>query len=97
MTNRHEFDGRPYREMSLSEFFVGREWIADVIWAVLLIVLFAISGFLDHLDSLAMACFMVDQRRETNHPIGNPPGAVVSLIVTLILITAPLWAGEVFK
>lgn len=102
MTNRHEFDGRPYREVSLSELFVGREWIGDALWAVVLVVLFAISGFLDHLESLAV-CFMVDyhrviERRHTKfHAIGNPPHALVSLIVTIALITAPLWAGEVFK
>lgn len=91
MTNRHEFDGRPYREVPVFDLFAGYEWIPAAIWAAILIGLFLIDGFLNHLDSLAMACFMVDQRREANHSIGNPPGAVVSLIVSLVIITAPIW------
>lgn len=49
---RHEFDGRPYREVPFCELFVGREWIPAALVVAILVGLFLLDGFLNYLDTL---------------------------------------------
>lgn len=50
--NRHEFDGRPYREVSFVEFLAGYEWVPAALYAVILIVLYVLDGYMNFRDWL---------------------------------------------